>query len=132
MATIRQFSEDSSKRIGRVVRRVESGGPNRRSKRRLRNGDDNSFWIKIASSSVVDADQEWDYTVNILNKFLEVVGDTHPAKNNWEALSNAGYENASVTGLCVIPNNAIVRAWWGQFEDIPTIYFSERNEPKCD
>lgn len=130
MATIRQFSEESSKRIGRVVRTVEGGGPNRRSRARPRNGGE-GFWIKIASSSVVDTDQEWDYTVNILNKFFESVSEPQPAKNKWEELGDAGYENTSVTGLYAIPVNAVVRAYWGQFEDIPTIYFSERNEPKC-
>lgn len=131
MATIRQFSEESSKRIGRVVRRVEGGGPNRRSRRRLGNNE-GGFWIKIVSSSVVDADQEWDYTVNILDKFFDTVGGTQPAKNKWEEIADAGYENTSVTGLYAIPTNAVVRAYWGQFEDIPTIYFEERNEPKCD
>ncbi|HQY87847.1 MAG TPA: hypothetical protein PK402_04260 [Tepidisphaeraceae bacterium] len=90
------------------------------------------FWIKITATDEVDAGQEWDYTVSILDDFHEVVSTGHPAKNNWEQLLKAGYQNTSVESLYEIPINAKLLARWGQFEDIPTIYFSERNEPNCE
>lgn len=121
-------------KIARAVRGFEATGEARRTRWREWRGKRavNGFWIKITATDEVDADQEWDYTVSILNDLFEVVTADQPAKNNWESLTLAGYQNASVTGLYEIPVDSIVRGWWGELEEVPTIYFSERNEPNCE
>lgn len=121
--------------VGRVVRAyytLVAGGAEWRFNEPNGGTDVGEFWIKITASDEVDAGQEWDYTVSILDDLHEVVSTGHPAKNNWEQLLKAGYQNTSVESLYEIPINAILLARWGQFEDIPTIYFSERNEPNCE
>lgn len=140
MASIRQFSEESQKRIAKVVRNSEGGGNGRPPAGRSRRRDprDESYWVRIVSSSVETAGAEWNYQVVIMrggaatDDGLEDATEIEsPAKNLWEMrLTNAGYENA-VTDLYAIPVDAIVRAWMGRISGTQVLLFSERNEPNC-
>lgn len=139
MSEIRQFNDNSMRRIAQAIRQSEGGASNRRSRRRDPQTGDSSVWVRIESSSVVSAGQEWNYLVVIqavtgAGAFgLADANSTQiPAKNLWEGLTLAGYENADITELLAIPDDAIVRAWWGKTGSTPTLIFSERNEPTCE
>lgn len=143
MAEIRQFNQESMRKIARVVRDSElgGGGTARKSRRKDRGGGSDGVWAKVVTSTVVVADSEWDYTLRpqkggsiTSNHGLQDNGtNTYPGKNTWEdaLLVNAGYQNGNVTGLYEIPNGAIV---WARLSDVngeQMLIFSERNEPKC-
>lgn len=124
-------AEGSGLTMSRFGRRVTIGVGNRSG---LADGAE-SVWVRIESSTVVDAGQEWTYTI-IPQKFgggaiglEDESAATYTARNTWEQLVKAGYENVSVEELYPIPNDAIVRAWR---LNASTYIFAERNEPNCE
>lgn len=138
MAVIRQFNERSMRQIARVVRQSDRSELDSNSGRHdLR---DDSYWVRINAWSEDVADAQWSYTVIIQrggaatdDGLEDATETTYPARNTWESrLTNAGYENGSVSGLYPIPIDSIVRAWFGAIDGVTTMIFSERNEPRCD
>lgn len=100
---------------------------------------DGSVWLKIKSASSVGTNQ-WNYKVRVMKSgdtsshtgLVETADTTEfDARNTWETITLAGYENTSVTALKVIPNAAIVRGVPEVRNGVRVYVFSERNEPTC-
>lgn len=133
---IRQFNEQSQRRIAESVRAYERGAaePARLGMAQL----GASVWFVITGATELSTGK-WEYDVQI-----QIGGDTSShdgfrdagcnaakARNTWERATNAGYENASVTSIKRIPNGVPLKGEWSVRDGEPLIVFCERNEPSC-
>lgn len=118
---------------------VASNVPQSRQLPPIPTNPDGSSWFKIKSSSSVGTNQ-WNYKARVMKSgdtsshtgLVETADTTEfDARNTWETLTKAGYENTSVSSLKKIPDNSIVRGYPELRNNLLVFVFSERNEPTC-
>jgi hypothetical protein len=88
-------------------------------------------WLKITANS---GDVDTDYTISVYETpySASALATGKKGRNQWERLTNAGYENESVTSIKRLP----VDSWHKALGLVligsqMTWLFSERNEPNC-